>query len=171
MNFGDQLKQARLRAGYTQKQFAEKLNMVPQNLSQYESGARNPSKKKVKLFATALNVGYSYSETGEPYLYGISMDANCKSSRICENCAFDSKGMDEHPCAECSERYELKFRPKPEEPEIKPCPFCGDEAEIIAFSESYKIKCENPTCKTKPSTRWFSHEKEAIKAWNTRKGE
>lgn len=30
----------------------------------------------------------------------------------CENCDFDNKGMDEHPCVECSERYELKFKPK-----------------------------------------------------------
>ena len=71
MNFGDRLKQARKRAGYTQKQFAEKLNISPQNLAQYESGARNPSKERLKLFATALNLGYSYTKTGEPYFYGF----------------------------------------------------------------------------------------------------
>lgn len=171
MNFGDQLKQARRCAGYTQKQFAEKLNISPQNLAQYESGARNPSKKKVKLFATALNLGYSYSETGEPYLYGISMEANCKSNRTCENCAFDSKGMNEHPCVECSERYELKFRPKPERPEIKSCPFCKGTPKIAVSNGNYKIRCKNLNCRTRPSTDWFSSEEEAVEAWNTRKGE
>lgn len=71
MSFGDRLKQARKRAGYTQKQFAEKLNISPQNLAQYESGARNPSKERLQLFATALNLGYSYTKTGEPYFYGF----------------------------------------------------------------------------------------------------
>lgn len=88
--------------------------------------------------------------------------------RSCEDCIYEDRSENEKPCIECKERYTLKFKPKPKESELKPCPFCGDKAEIIAFSESHKIKCENPTCKTKPSTRWFSHEKEAIEAWNTR---
>jgi hypothetical protein len=32
--------------------------------------------------------------------------------RSCESCDFDNKGINEHPCVECSERYELKFKPK-----------------------------------------------------------
>ena len=62
------LKQARKRAGYTRKQPAERLQgLRRKNLAQNASGARNPSKERASAFR-ALNLGYSYAKTGEPYL-------------------------------------------------------------------------------------------------------
>lgn len=46
---------------------------------------------------------------------------------------------------------------------LKPCPFCGGEAEI-AYSRNYYVWCDK--CETRGD--WYSTEAEAIKAWNTR---
>ena len=76
--------------------------------------------------------------------------------------------------------------------ELKPCPFCGGEAEIkiwkrskiidcSAFSTNpdycktkklptkYLVKCSNPKCiACRPQTRYFYTKKKAIEAWNRR---
>lgn len=60
--------------------------------------------------------------------------------------------------------------------ELKPCPFCGGEAELVPhkfFSEkfkvwkveSYGIECYNCHAKCFP---FFEREEDAIKAWNRR---
>jgi hypothetical protein len=46
---------------------------------------------------------------------------------------------------------------------LKPCPFCGGEAEIIRTS----VHCNSPTCEAQPFTAGQSVE-EAIAAWNRR---
>lgn len=85
--------------------------------------------------------------------------------RSCKNCDFDNKGMDEHPCVECSERYELKFKPKSEEPELKPCLFCGGDGRVVADGEgNYTIQCNN--CAV--FMGWFTSREKVIEAWNRR---
>lgn len=46
---------------------------------------------------------------------------------------------------------------------LKPCPFCGGEAEI-AHSRNYYAWCDK--CETRGN--WHATEAEAIEAWNTR---
>ena len=78
------------------------------------------------------------------------------------------------------------------ETELKPCPFCGGEAEIkiwqrakiiacSAFStdpdccktkilpSKYLVKCANKKCSAcRPQTRYFYTKKKAIDVWNRR---
>ena len=48
--------------------------------------------------------------------------------------------------------------------ELKPCPFCGGEADIIEDSFCYGVECFN--CKA--NSTYFSNAKDAIAAWNRR---
>lgn len=53
--------------------------------------------------------------------------------------------------------------------ELKPCPFCGSEAEILFIDDSgvIIIRCTNlKTCRI--SQTWFCAEEEAIEGWNRR---
>ena len=57
--------------------------------------------------------------------------------------------------------------------DIKPCPFCGEEARIIAhvyydLPNEYGIRCKR--CKAEIH-QFFLSEYDAIKAWNRRAGE
>lgn len=57
--------------------------------------------------------------------------------------------------------------------ELKPCPFCGGEAR---FGESpvygtIRVTCTNSKCSPMPRTLYYTSEKEAAKAWNTRHAE
>lgn len=86
----------------------------------------------------------------------------------CENCIYNSKGTDEYPCVECKERYLLKFEPKPKEPKLKMCPFCGIRGGIVGDGEgNYRIQCYHCLA----TTGWHVDKEKAIEAWNTRKGE
>ena len=53
---------------------------------------------------------------------------------------------------------------------IKPCPFCGSEAELIVFNYEYgtvTVGCSNEDCDITMGKGFFSDE-EAIEAWNNR---
>lgn len=67
MSFGKRLKDAIKYRATTQKDLAKILDTTPQSISQYVSGKRNPKKDTVAKLATALNLGYNYTNSGEPY--------------------------------------------------------------------------------------------------------
>lgn len=56
--------------------------------------------------------------------------------------------------------------------EIKPCPFCGGQADIRYSMNRALIECTNRKCKIQPST-WLHVETDSVaklvKIWNTRK--
>ena len=53
--------------------------------------------------------------------------------------------------------------------ELKPCPFCGGEAEITHYDgDGYLPHCTK--CAGMVET-WFKHEEEAVEAWNRREPE
>lgn len=56
MTIGETLKGLRKKAGLTQHELAVKIGCTSANISQYESGARQPSTKQLKKFADALSV-------------------------------------------------------------------------------------------------------------------
>lgn len=56
MTIGEKIKQARKKAGYTQKELGEKLGISQVRVAQYENGIRNPKIETIKKIAEALNV-------------------------------------------------------------------------------------------------------------------
>ena len=53
--------------------------------------------------------------------------------------------------------------------ELKPCPFCGHEAEMLNYSKNEWLVC-CPACDGMVE-RWRETEKEAIEQWNRRANE
>ena len=92
-----------------------------------------------------------------------------EKTKSCENCRYDDRGADEYPCVECCERYLLKFESKPKEPELKPCPFCGEKVRLIENGErTYSISCRTINCYMCGNMSWYASKEEAAKAWNRR---
>lgn len=56
MQTGDLIKKARISAGMTQAELAERLGITPQAVSQYERGIKNPKLETVKRISEALGV-------------------------------------------------------------------------------------------------------------------
>ena len=56
--------------------------------------------------------------------------------------------------------------------ELKPCPFCGDSAEVDRLLDGYVISCPNPKCgiSAVESHSYLAYA-DAQAAWNTRPGE
>ncbi len=63
--------------------------------------------------------------------------------------------------------------------ELKPCPFCGGEAEIVVLDrwwgddlrDFYKVACKNKKCNVIVETIIEYEKKDAIEAWNRRVNE
>ena len=73
--FAENLKNARIRAGLTQAQIAEKIGVAPSSYSFYESGKREPDVMKIKQIASVLGV------TGDDLL-GIEFDSTYIMERL-----------------------------------------------------------------------------------------
>lgn len=56
MTTGERIKAARINAGLTQRELAERLNVSFVNISQWENGVRNPKIETLQKIADALNV-------------------------------------------------------------------------------------------------------------------
>ena len=69
MSFSDRLRQARKRQGLTQEELGKKSGLSTYTIQRYEYGKLNPKKDTVAKLATALNLGYDYTKSGEPYFY------------------------------------------------------------------------------------------------------
>lgn len=85
-------------------------------------------------------------------------------TETCKFCKYDDNGKGEYPCVECKERYPNQFEPRPKEPELKLCPFCGGKAEVIRVGADYVTQCG--VCYTE--TMICETEAGAIGAWNKR---
>lgn len=73
--FAENLKNARIRAGLTQAQVAEKIGVAPSSYSFYESGKREPDVMKIKQIAAVLGV------TGDDLL-GIEFNSTYIMERL-----------------------------------------------------------------------------------------
>lgn len=60
MTTGERIKTARKRAGMTQQELAEKLQISYMGISQWESGKRNPKKSTLERLAAVLDVPLNY---------------------------------------------------------------------------------------------------------------
>lgn len=53
--------------------------------------------------------------------------------------------------------------------ELKPCPFCGGEAELSVSEDGYaNVSCKKPLCRGWACCWNYNRKKEAITAWNRR---
>lgn len=91
MSFGERLKSAIKYRNTTQKKLAQMLNTTPQSISQYVSGKRHPKKITVAKLATALNLGYNYTNGNEPYFYVFVDDIPSSESEKAEE--FNQKQL------------------------------------------------------------------------------
>lgn len=57
MNLGEQIKYYRKKAGLTQKELAELLDVAPNTIQQYELGKRQPRLEMINRIAGALGIG------------------------------------------------------------------------------------------------------------------
>lgn len=55
-NFNENLKEARLKSGISQKDLAENIGVAKSTYSLYESGKREPNMDTIKKIASSLNV-------------------------------------------------------------------------------------------------------------------
>lgn len=53
--------------------------------------------------------------------------------------------------------------------ELKPCPFCGSEADLYGECNMVKVRCINYQCGCKTNA-WFDEIEDAVEHWNTRTG-
>jgi len=56
--------------------------------------------------------------------------------------------------------------------ELKPCPFCGSEAELIVgrhtpTGNEYTPRCTNKSCPGRVTKKWLDRQ-QAVDAWNRR---
>ena len=72
MSFSDRLRQARKRQGLTQEELGKKSGLSTYTIQRYEYGRLNPKKDTVAKLAAALNLGYNYTKSGEPYFYWLT---------------------------------------------------------------------------------------------------
>ena len=61
--------------------------------------------------------------------------------------------------------------------ELKPCPFCGGEAELLTYWDFYRCSCMDEGCTAHVADapyvqsgegRWFGSVRDATEAWNRR---
>ena len=74
MQFSERLKQTRIKHGFTQDEFARKLNISASSISLYENGDREPSLATLKTISETLNVSTDY-------LLGLTEVENNESSK------------------------------------------------------------------------------------------
>lgn len=81
MGFPEQLKKARLSAGYTQQQVADSMGVTNSTYCGYETGKRQPDVAKIKQLSKILNTSGDFLlETGFiPIAY--SRNGSCKTSK------------------------------------------------------------------------------------------
>lgn len=52
--------------------------------------------------------------------------------------------------------------------ELKPCPFCGGEAEVFEDDGAFGVRCSNSICIGNDFKPMYDDEHYASKAWNRR---
>ena len=82
MQFSERLKQTRIKHGFTQDEFAKKLNISASSISLYENGDREPSLATLKTISETLNVSTDY-------LLGLTDVENNESSKVSLEYIYD----------------------------------------------------------------------------------
>lgn len=73
--FSEALRSLRIKAGWTQQELADKVDMSKSSISMLESGARSPSYEALEAFADVFNVDMNTLTGGKiPELWQASLD-------------------------------------------------------------------------------------------------
>ena len=107
-------------------------------------------------------VRWLYEEADSDNEESETKEVNNDNTKRCKDCRHTYKKENEEPCISCRNRYILKFEPK-----LKPCPYCGGKAKEEEIGGDWYIVCED--CQS--STKTYPTPKEAMEAWNRRRGE
>ena len=74
VNFGERLKELRIKSGLTQSQLAEKIWVTKASICYYERSARNPSPEVLLKLANAFHVSTDYLLGVEKKQQALSVD-------------------------------------------------------------------------------------------------
>lgn len=78
----------RKRAGMSQSQLAEKLNVSPSAVGMYEQGRRVPSVDLLILLARLFGVSIDYLITGEEVRSSITYERTTETQSVCQYSAY-----------------------------------------------------------------------------------
>ena len=110
---GTRIKDARTKAGYTQKELAERSGMATVTVQQYERGVREPRSGHLQRIADTLGIT-------SDYLYGLTDDPD---TRLATQADFDHFGEKEPPggwgLAKTEREMLYKFRHLPPEDRLR----------------------------------------------------
>lgn len=73
-NFGPRIKQARIEAGYTQKQIEEITGLAQSQIARYENGQLEPSLENIGVLAQFYNVSINW-------LLGVSIEPEIRPEK------------------------------------------------------------------------------------------
>lgn len=84
MSIGENIKEARIHAGLTQKQLGERLGITSQSIAQWETGRREPKTETLQRIAAALDIPWYKLLTDDPteQLDVILSDQDQKLARL-----------------------------------------------------------------------------------------
>ncbi len=118
---GKFLKKLRLKMGYTQKDLAEKLGVVPKTVSKWETGKGFPDVSLIASLSDVLNVDLKTLVLGEAEK-GQEENGNMKRLKfyICPVCGGMLKGTGSGNVSCCGEKLQ-PIKPLPAENEHIPC--------------------------------------------------
>jgi transcriptional regulator with XRE-family HTH domain len=88
--FGEKMKKARLKRGYTQRYMAEKLDLAIPTISKYEKGLMFPSEITIIKLAKVLNVSFNYLFSEEIEEVDV-MDNAISKPPLVEKCTQEEK--------------------------------------------------------------------------------
>ena len=83
MSVGTRIKEARKKAGYTQKEFSQLAGIAESMVGQYEKGYRRPKGSTLEKIAKALNLDVQYflDDRDDPDIQDYIVDYFCPAGR------------------------------------------------------------------------------------------
>lgn len=94
MRFKDRLKDARLKAGLTQAELAEKVSVTARTIQNYEMGTRKPNSKIVAALAAALGTTVDYLlSSADVYTLTAQEKGGARAARDIEELVSEVTGL------------------------------------------------------------------------------